>query len=287
MEFTSLNNKCINSDGGYKCKYCSKTYREKFNYDRHYLCCEFFHKSSRERNNEIDISNEQLPSQRDMYSLLQDMVLRIDKLEKENAKYRKIQNKKINLLEWLNKKTNSEQPNIGFSEWIYDVLFPLIKDNLEIVFREDLLKGIIVTFQKAIGSIDEDHKLPICSFDSNKFVLFYVFDKPKNLMNYHPNQEIEENDETPRWIKISNMDFDRYLSKIDHQFLVDFNRHWYCIHKNKMETDESFKDKYINYHKAILGGDRMSDETRYNKIRHWVYEKIKKRVNTISEIDVE
>jgi hypothetical protein len=148
---------------GYKCQYCSKTYREKFNYQRHYLCCEFFHKSSRERNNEIDISNVQLPSHRDMYLLIQDMVLRINKLEKENATYRKIQNKKINLLEWLNKES-SEKPIITFSNWIYNNVFPLIKDNLEIVFNRDLFKGILSTFDKAFKT---DEKLPICAFDND------------------------------------------------------------------------------------------------------------------------
>jgi hypothetical protein len=269
-------------NNGYKCQYCSKIYREKFNYDRHYLCCEFFHKSSRERNNEIDISNEQLPSQRDMYLLIQDMVLRIDKLEKENARYRKIQNKKINLLDWLNKES-SEKPIITFSNWIYNNLFPHIKDNLEIVFNIDLLKGIVLSFDKAIEKNDE--KLPICAVDNdNKTMNLYIFEKPSLFK--HPNQEFDSEKELPRWVKLSNAEFDKFLIKIDHQFLVDFNRHWYCVNKNKMETDESFKDKYIHYHKAILGGDRMSDETRYNKIRHYLYEKIKQRINSVSEIEV-
>jgi hypothetical protein len=255
----------MESGGGYRCQNCNKTYREKFNYDRHFLCCDFFHKSCRERKNEIDIENDHLPDPRQMYSLIQDMVLRIDKLEKENKKYRNMQKNKINIIDWLNAKTS--KPPILFSKWIAETVFPNIKENLETVFTTDLMTGILKSFDKAI-EMTKESDLPICTFDI-KNLTFYVFDN-------QPGQEI------PSWFKISNTDFENYLAKIDHQFLVDFNKNWYVINKDKMETDESFKDKYICYHKSILGGDRMSDQTRYNKIRHKLYEKLKKTINPIT-----
>jgi hypothetical protein len=267
---------------GYICGSCNKNYKEKFNFDRHKLCCEFFHKTQRERHNEIDISNDSLPTQREMYTLMQDLVLRIDKLEKENAKYRQMHNKKINIIDWLNTKT--APPSILFSKWVIEHVFSHVKDNLDVVFSCDLMTGVLKTFEKTIESTNEtiNKELPIRAIEG-KNVSFYIFDYPIKSQN----QKEGAIDVQPRWFKISNSDFDRYLAKLDHQFLVDFNRHWFSVHKEKVETDESYKDKYINYYKAILGGDRMSDETRYNKIRHKLHEKIKKRINSITEINIE
>jgi len=38
---------------------------------------------------------------------------------------------------------------------------------------------------------------------------------------------------------------------------------------------------YIDYYKKILGGERISDESRYNRIRHHIYGKIKKNIKSM------
>ena len=253
----------------YICRCCNKSFHQKFNFDRHFVCCDFFHKTLRQRNNEVDVETDTIPTMRDMYSLMQDLVVRVDKLEKENAKYRQIQNKKVNVADWLNTKA---PPAIVFSRWIKDILFPYVKECLPIVFEVDLYNGVVAAFTKAIASMDES-QIPFKAYDG-RTINFYVFDHPKN----------QEEQDPPRWYKITSTEFDRYLAKIDHQFLVDFNRNWYCLNKHRMETEESFKDKYIAYHKAILGGDRLSDESRHSKIRHRLYENIRRRINAVTEI---
>ena len=84
----------------YDCQYCNRNYKEKFNYDRHLLCCEFLFKSRREQNHEIDLLGP-IPSQREMYQLIQHMSVRIDKLEKENIRLRQVNTRKYNILEQL------------------------------------------------------------------------------------------------------------------------------------------------------------------------------------------
>lgn len=253
---------------GHTCNWCNRTYREQFNFDRHFLCCQFLHRTRRQRNNEIDIENDPLPSQRDMYSLLQDLVLRVNTLEGENRRYKQLLTRKVNIIDWLN---NNTPPPMIFSRWLSDIVFPFVKDNLNIVFQNDLLKGIMATLDSALASMDTD-QIPLRAF-SGRNTAFYIFD--------HNKQEAEP----PRWYKLTSQEFDKYLAKIDHQFLVDFNRYWYCAFKERMEVDESYKDKYITYHKAILGGNRVSDEARYNKIRHLLFERIKRRISAVTEID--
>ena len=65
----------------YCCEYCNKTYILKHNYDRHKSVCNFFYKSPKEIADEID-NEGPIPNMREMYSLIQTMALRIQKLEK-------------------------------------------------------------------------------------------------------------------------------------------------------------------------------------------------------------
>ena len=81
----------------YDCKYCKRNYKEKFNYDRHLLCCEFIFKSRREQNNEADLLAP-IPTQREMYQLIQHMSIRIDKLEKDNQRLQQVAKRKHNVL---------------------------------------------------------------------------------------------------------------------------------------------------------------------------------------------
>ena len=66
------------------CKFCNREYKEKFNHDRHAQTCEFLSKTRREQDNEID-RFEKLPTQKEMFLLIQELSRRITKLEKENS----------------------------------------------------------------------------------------------------------------------------------------------------------------------------------------------------------
>jgi hypothetical protein len=55
----------IKTEYGYQCCFCKREYKEKYNYERHYVCCEFLCKTRRQQINEID-SIEKIPSQKEM-----------------------------------------------------------------------------------------------------------------------------------------------------------------------------------------------------------------------------
>jgi hypothetical protein len=258
----------IKTDYGYQCSFCKREYKEKFNYDRHKVCCEFLCKSRREQLNELD-QIEKLPTQKEMYMLIQELALRNEKLEKEIAKLKQVQKQKINILEWLNSPNNSNNPMMHFNEWILKVVFPEIKNLLEIVYQTNLSTGLMNLFQNIIKT-DDLNKLPIRAYE-NKSNTFYIF------------QEKEGGFE---WKIITNDEFNKILSKISHQFIVQFKNNWFIPNQEKIEHDENYKDMYVNYYKSILGGnERISDESRNQKIRQFIYSIIKQNIKSIVEYD--
>ena len=271
------NNNNMNKSSGYDCKFCVRNFKEKFNYDRHILCCEFFHKSVRERNNEVEII-ESLPTQIQMYQLIQELAIRVNRLEKENRKLLQSQKRKINILDWLNE--NNKQPSIIFSTWISGIVYQNIVKHLDVVFQNDLTSGIIRLFDKIFNDTDTDsEKIPICSFD-NKPNVFYIYDFRNQKMT-----DSESGENTPVWATLSISDFNMILKRISHRFLIEFKKNWYDKHKYMIDNDETYKDKYIIYYKNILGGDQ-SDETRSQKIRNWLYSRLKTNIQSIIEYSV-
>ena len=269
------NNNNMNKSSGYDCKFCVRNFKEKFNYDRHILCCEFLHKSVRERNNEVEII-ESLPTQIQMYKLIQELAIRINRLEKDNRKLLQSQKRKINILDWLNE--NKKQPSIIFSAWLSGIVYQNIVNQLEIVFQDDLTKGIIRLFDNVISDSDSD-KIPICAFD-NKPNVFYIYDFRNQQMT-----DTDSGDNTPIWMVLSVSEFNMILKRICHRFLVEFKKNWYDNHKHMIDNDETYKDKYIIYYKNILGGDQ-NDETRSQKIRTWLYSRLKTNIQSIIEYSV-
>lgn len=246
------------------CEHCGKTFRQKFNYTRHVLPCEFFSKAKTEQDYEIDNSHP-LPSQRDMFSLMQHMILRIDKLEKENSRLKTNNNKrKIKVLDYLNKEAY-DKPFYNLADWMRHVILPDVKNYLEVVFENDLLTGITNLLTNNVTNSDK--LVPFISFQCDKNT-FYVYD-------------VEKKYGTTEWMKIDSHELDQYLCRISKQFIYDFNNVWHKEHDDLIKNDQEYEEKSVHYYTKILGGIKMKDETRYKKIRENVYQTIKKHENAL------
>jgi len=244
------------SASGYTCKFCNRLYKQKFNHDRHVQTCEFLSKTRREQDNEID-SFERIPSQRELFLLLQELSVRVNKLEKENSELKnsiKI-NVKRNFSDILSQAT---KPEFEFDVWS-TMLLNDVEKYLNMVYSNDLLFATTELFNGFIANYGD--KLPLRAYDV-KSNIFYIYDTDN------------------KWNAITNADFDKLLARISHRFIVEFNRCWYLINMEKMEREESYKLMYIEYYRKILGGERISDESRYQRIRHHIYNKIKKNIKS-------
>jgi hypothetical protein len=236
------------------CKYCGREYREKFNHDRHSQTCEFLSKTRREQDNEID-SFEKLPTPKEMFLLIQELSIRVNKLEKENAELKGSIKRKLKFNDIL---TQTAKPEFNLNTWI-EKLFQNVEHYLDTVYKNDLLHATTELFNHFIEKYQD--KLPIRAYDI-KPNSFYIYDSDCS------------------WTHITNSDFDKILGRISHHFLVEFNRCWFQINHDKISKEESYKEMYMDYYRKILGGERVSDESRYNRIRNHIYGKIKKNIRS-------
>lgn len=253
----------MNTNSKYTCKFCSREYKLKCNHDRHVQTCEFLSKSKCEQDNELD-SIEKIPTQRELFLLIQELSMRIEKLEKENKELKNSVKIKVkrNFSDILSKEP---KPNFHFKDWV-SMLLNNVEKHLESVYNNDLLYATNELFDYFIE--ENADNLPIRAYDI-KSNIFYIYDIDQS------------------WIQFSNTDFDKLLSSISHHFLVEFNRCWCLINHDRISKEESYKLMYIDYYKKILGGDRLSDENRYKRIRHLIYNKIKKNIRSYCSDDSE
>lgn len=252
----------------YKCNFCSRNYKEKFNYDRHISVCKFLSQTPRQQDNEIELSSEIIPSTKELFQLVKHLSMRVDKLEKENQQLKQQQNKKINILEWLNKSNN--KPIILFELWIIDTIQPKIIDTLETVFHNDLTTAIIKLFNDCIEQNDLEH-IPICSF-AKKNSQIYVYDKDR------------EDDNDIKWIALTNKEIDKYIDYISNQYISVFINDWYKPNQKNIEESEKYKNLYAEYYQKVLGGT-VSKETRNTKIKKFIYNKLKRTISNVIEYE--
>ena len=248
----------------YDCKYCKRNYKEKFNYDRHLLCCEFLFKSRREQNNEIDLLAP-IPTQHEMYQLIQHMSIRIDKLEKDNNRLQQVAKRKYNILDYLNSQDNLDRMTMTFSEWIKKAILPEVHNSLQSVYDKDLLEGLKHLISNAVNKMDAN-AVPIRTFDSS--TTFYVF-------------KLDETN-TTKWMKIPNNDLDKYLRRISNQFLYDFKTYWYDVHSEEINKNGKYNELYLDYHGKVLGGN-MPEDTLFQKLRKDIFALVKHNIKSIVE----
>jgi hypothetical protein len=201
-----------------------------------------------------------------MYRLIQELAIRNNKLENELAKLKQLQKRKINIIDWLQK---TQHPTVTFIDWINSQVIVKIKDVLETVYSNDLLTGFNRLFDIVLENSAE---LPIRAYE-NKAGTFYVYKKT---------------DSEPEgvWKQISNSSFDIILSQISRQFVVEFKRIWFDPKQELIESDEKYKDLYIDYYQKVLGGnERITEEVRFQRVRQAIYNNIKQNIKTVIEYD--
>ena len=67
----------------YICLSCSTEFKYKRQYNEHNLCCTFMKERVKERNNNLDLVDDRIPSDRMMYELVKNLALKCERLEKE------------------------------------------------------------------------------------------------------------------------------------------------------------------------------------------------------------
>lgn len=259
----------ISTMNQYICKTCTKTYKYKYNYDRHTACCKFFQKSMQDYEQEMD-AVDVIPDMQSMFKLVQELACRVNRIEKENTQLKQKLSKrnKINVLVWLNELPVDKTPNKSFTDWVNDVVLKNVYLQLDNVYTNDLITGIMSTWQLSIDESTEN--LPLNAFD-NRINIFYKYDVGPTGNRC--------------WMILTNEEMDNQIKKICKQFLIDFKNYWYDKHADKINTDEQWTNLYVKYYQRILGGSRITTDAICQRVRQQLYKSMKQGVSHAIEID--
>ena len=263
----------------YSCEICERTYHEKFNLDRHIPYCRFLHLSKRDRDNQAETESEPVPEPRMLYRWMQDMALKIEKLEKENTQLRGVARKQQK--EDVGTVLRQHCPTQSFAAWISASVLAAIPRYLETVYQKDLLSGVAELLSASISSSGAEN-LPIRAF-VHKPSEFYIYEKvktntDKDTVSEGSVGEGSVGEGSMVWRQIHANDLNQWFALIESHFQTGFRDHWVVPNMDKINgNDEAFTQRYVSYYQKILGNGRMTTDTRYQKLRAHLYGLIKQK----------
>lgn len=248
----------INRMSEYSCKYCNKYFNTKYYLDRHTFLCQFMHKSKTEKQREMESSN--LPSLTVALSnrLIADILHRIERLETDNKKLkdevRLLKRKQRILVEQFLNSESGPVPTQTLSEWMQNI--PLTIDHLEIVFKTDLLTGMMTCIREALESMDTDG-IPCCAFIQKQLVLY--------------SYEIREKSVSPTWAILSKDELFSILHTFASRFFSLFLR--YSNEPSPTYANTWYENEMI-YSRKVMG--REGQDTRAKCIKEYLYNTLKR-----------
>jgi hypothetical protein len=248
----------------YQCNYCNRKYKRKLNYDKHILVCNILSKTPSEKIHQKE--QDDLPTMREMYVIIQTLLEKQEKMEKQIEKMSSWVNnnrKKINVIEWLNINYILE---MDFSEWILKL--HITEDDMELVFNLGFIEGmkcivnrfidngIRVGVEVGVSGNYDNSVIPIKAFEQKEDTLF-IYSKCNNNSNWEIMQQNE---------------FEKLFNTIT-KGLVEKLKIWQDKNKYRL-FQNGFTEIYIENVKKITGGD-LSREQQIHKIRHYIYNRLK------------
>lgn len=183
-------------------------------------------------------------------TMVHQLTLRVEQLEKDN---RELRERGTSIISKREPKLARLSPaSLSYTDWI-NTLFSFIPNQLNTVFENGLIAGIKGVFDTSVQSTSI---LPIAVFDKRPGTFYYY-------------------NENGTWTVMEPAEFNTIVNRICYHFVVEFKRHWYDPNLKKIQELDEYRDKYNDYYMKILGGTRISDDSRRQRIRNYVYQLIK------------
>lgn len=258
----------------YYCTICLHRWRLKKDYDKHLVCCEFFH-NLRKQKYEMDEFGVKIPNQKELFLYVRELALKCERLEQKVKKLEanaSLKQKKM-VLEVLNHPNN--KPEITFSELIRnkctvsrEMLFMIFKYNLTEglklaltpLFIDTTTEGYTESNQKRIKK-----KLPIKAFTQKKGYV-YVYD-------------IALGEEKPKWMELYNDTIENnIIINIGQKYLREYLK-WEDEQEDIFMNEEKMSES-IRYRQKVNGTNIVLKE-QIKDIKTWIYNKIEENIKII------
>ena len=205
---------------------------------------------------------DSLPNLRDLFNITKELLLKYEKLERENNNLKQLiykRQKKINVIDWLN---NNIFPLNEFKEWYINL--EIVEENLEIIFEHGNIEGTCQIFEKIIP---DKSIIPIKCF-SEKEHTFYIYEKDEESLK--------------KWRILTNEELISFLKSINKKISKLFVD-WQEVNKEKLE-DEKFAMEYIKKMQKMIGKNE-SFESECNKIKNRLFKYLKCNTKSLIEYD--
>lgn len=251
----------------YYCDLCDTDFFSKGHFQRHVECCKFFFQT---RTNECNKTpppvTDIIPNNRMLYECLKDCVERLNRLEKvqeENLELRKIikkrERQKIDTLDYL--KLRYPIVVTDFSSMVAGPLKDVQQKHLEAVFAGTIIDGVVALVSDLIDSCKDT--FPICAF-SHKPHTLYVYDHQT-------------------WSEMPLDDINDLFDLLSNRFLGTYSR-WEQKRLEFMVETEEVKIQKMGFMKRILG-TYISDDSKYQKFKSFLFNRLKQNVKNIVEYE--
>ncbi len=236
----------------YTCEFCETGFKYKKQHDEHAVCCEFVDKKKEELKDNIDLTDDAIPSPRIMYELVKHLMVRNQHLEKEVEELRKFvkrEKSKINVIEYLN---NHHFPTIDYPQMMK--MLVVQPRHLEAVFEGNIVDGVFALF--------DGLELPITAFSHKN--AFYVYKEAS-------------------WHEFPQISMNAMFDILSNRFMKAYRSWERSKPELNVESEDVQKQKMILLRKVL--GTSMNDENKYRKFGTMMFEKLKKNVKNIVEYE--
>jgi len=155
------------------CIYCGKSYKYKMTLDKHIILCEVTNKLKSKTNDEDD---SVVPSQKQMYQIIIDLVLKCNRLETKVDYLSKCINRKINKINVIDYLNNTNKPQLLFDN--ISEIINVEQSDIEFLFQnsfKETLNNILNrTLYEKNKNTEMSEPIPLVSF-VEKANIIYIY----------------------------------------------------------------------------------------------------------------
>ena len=234
----------------HRCKICGKGYKKLKSFQEHRALCEAIKFARTDL-----ITDETIPSSREMWLVLKQLLIKNEKLEKKVTDLTKLLNKekkKISMIDWLNK---NKILNSNYEHWIKNIKTE--QEELNILFDKGFIEGI----SHAIVNNLPDKETNIITAFEQKPNKLYIYDKDV-------------------WRELNNKDLENIIDKF-HLYIQKEFEIYNKKNSEKFKDHEKSIDLYKNLQKVM--GLNISLNDKITKIKLKIYAKLKFNLKNIVE----
>ena len=248
------------------CPYCNRKYKLQHFYDEHINECKLYYQDT-----------DYIPSQKELFTIVKKMSLKINKLEKEVEYFKNSSKRNIrkNILQVL--REPQYLSNHLFIDWTNT--FQVNQEHINIVTENGVFAGFKKCIEFNIDSYKSDQSehnqsniIPICSF-IQKTGYLYVFDK---IFSEENGIEIQDKTQEPQWQIFDDNHMKQLIKNIWLKFLG-----LYTKSEKSVSINEDIHD--LNMKMIIEMRRNLYDKYRH-EIKRWIYSLFCKDLPVVTEI---